>query len=228
MIIIIIYLGIVGFFYLLIKKYFSKVLNFSSNEIHILFRSFFCFFISSLSLFFSITHWNQLQSNAIMPIKPTSLAFVINKLMLSYMIFDTYLYIVNKQNGPSQFRIELLFHHLVSIGLYGLFGDHSIMAFCAMGEILSAFNWIGILFPQYEWMVKLFRLYSIIFIRFFVWGFVLVFLHNHFWLYWLGLVGVIIFIALDCYWAWIIISNFVKHKKFIKEKIISNAKNFLN
>lgn len=127
-----------------------------------------------------------------------------------------------------ELRPELIFHHIICIGLYGLFYDKSIMAFCALGEILSAFNWIGIIYPQYEWSVKLFRLYSILFIRFFVWTFTLVFLYKYTFLFWLGFIAILIFMALDCYWVYVIISNYFKYKLFIKGKIISNTKKLVS
>lgn len=200
---IIIYLGIVFIFKYIIDNYYKQI----SNS-HSLFRSFFCFFISTLSLCFSIYNWSYLLTSSL---ESSHLSIIINKLMLAYMIIDTLYLITNKE-----LRIELIFHHGVCIGLYGFFYDKSIMAFCALGEILSSYNWIGIMYPQYEWTIKLFRLYSILFIRFFVWTFTLVFLYHHYWFYWFGFIGVIVFLTLDFYWAGIIILNYLKYMKFIK------------
>lgn len=212
-------------FYLTIIVIFKQIINnIFKNTVnkHSLFRSFFCFFISSLSLCFSICHWSHLLSNSL---QSTYLSFIINKLMLSYMLVDTFFI---STTHIKELRIELIFHHVICIGLYGLFYDKAILAFCALGEILSAFNWIGIIYPQYEWSIKLFRLYSILFIRFFVWVFTLVFLHQYLWLFWFGLLGVIIFFTLDCYWTWIILSNCFKYKKYIKSKIISKTKKIMS
>ena len=210
-------------FYFAIIVIFKQIINnIFKNTInkHSLFRSFFCFFISSLSLCFSIYYWSNLLSNSL---EPTYLSSVINKLMFVYMLVDTF-FISIITTDIKELRIELIFHHVICIGLYGLFYDKAILAFCALGEILSAFNWIGIIYPQHEWSVKLFRLYSILFIRFFVWIFTLVFLHQYLWLFWFGLLGVVIFVCLDCYWALIILSNYFKYKKFIGGKIISKTK----
>lgn len=212
-------------FYLAIIVIFKQIINnIFKNTVnkHSLFRTFFCFFISSLSLCFSIYHWQHLLSNSL---EPTYLSFIINKLMLSYMLVDTFFITTT---DVKELRIELIFHHAICIGLYGLFYDKAILSFCALGEILSSFNWIGIIYPQYEWSVKLFRLYSIIFIRFFVWVFTLVFLRQYLVLFWFGLLGVIIFFALDCYWAWIILSNCFKYKKYIQGKIISKTKKIIS
>ena len=206
---------------IIFKQTINNIFKNTVNK-HPLFRSFFCFFISTLSLCFSICHWSYLLSNSL---EPTFLSSVINKLMLAYMLVDTF-YITT--TDTKDLRIELIFHHIICVGLYGLFYDKAILAFCALGEILSAFNWIGIIYPQYEWSVKLFRLYSILFIRFFVWAFTLVFLYQYSLLFWFGLFGVMIFLSLDCYWAWIILSNYFKYKKYISEKIMSKTKKILS
>jgi hypothetical protein len=209
-------------FYLILILLLKKIINilFKVENAHTLFRSFFCFFISTLSLFFSIINWEYLITN---PLDSTNLSLFINKLMLSYMIIDTsyFLYIKN-------YRIELMLHHVICIILYGLFYDKAILSFCACNEILSAFNWIGIIYPSYEWSVKLFRLYSIIFIRFFIWIFTLYFLSKYNKLYYIALFVITIFICLDCYWSWIIIFNYYKYKNFIKKKIISGTNKIVN
>lgn len=209
-------------FYILTIFFFKQFIDymFDKKISHSLFRTFFCFFISTISSGFSIIYWENLIANSL---EQTLVSTFINKLMFSYMLIDTmYLLLDTKKKD---IRFELIFHHIICICLYGLHYNKSILAFCALGEILSAFNWIGILYPQYEWTVKLFRLYSILFIRLFVWIFTLFFLHHkaYCFLFLFGFVGVIFFLSLDCYWAWIIISNYIKYKSFIKEKIISNA-----
>lgn len=212
-----IYLAIIIFY-----KYIINIIFFKTDNSHTLFRSFFCFFISTLSLCFSICYWSHLLSNSL---ETTYLSSVINKLMLAYMLVDTF-FITTAD--VKELRIELIFHHAICIGLYGLFYDKAILAFCALGEILSAFNWIGIIYPQHEWSVKLFRLYSILFIRFFVWTFTLVFLWHYYWLFWFGFISVMIFFTLDCYWAWIILSNYLKYKKYIGGKIISKTNKIMS
>ena len=202
------YLVTIILFKIIINKIFKNV-----NSTHVLFRSFFCFFISTLSLFYSVYDWDNLITN---PLSSSFLSLVINKLMLSYMLVDTGYFILGKN-----FRIELLLHHIICIGLFGLFYNKKILAFCACAEILSAFNWIGNLYPELEWSIKLFRLYSIVLIRFYIWIFSLFLVYNHIFLYQFALAFVlfIIFIGFDCYWTWIIISNYLKYKNFIKKKI---------
>jgi hypothetical protein len=206
----ILYLGLLILFKLIISEFFNGVEN---N--HSLFRSFFCFFISSLSIFNSIIDWNNLITN---PLDTTFSALVINKLMLSYMIVDTIYFILTKNT-----RLELVFHHIICIIVYGLFYDKKIFSFLASAEILSAFNWIGMLYPEIEWANKIFKLYSMIFIRSFIWIFGLVFMSRYTYYFYVGILLTIIFLGLDCFWSYIIILNYFKHINFIKKKIISHT-----
>jgi len=205
------YLFLVILFKLIINKYFVDI-----QDNHSLFRSFFCFFISSLSLFNTIINWNYLM---ITPLETTNLSLIINKLMFSYMLVDTTYFVISKT-----IRIELILHHIVCMVFYGLFYDKSILAFCSTAEILSSFNWIGILYPKLEWSIKLFRLYSIVMIRLFIWLYTLFLVAKYTYYYKIATIVIIFFISLDCFWASIIISNYFKHKTFIKKKIISKSK----
>ena len=210
------YLGLVISFKLIIDKFFKNII-----DNHSLFRSFFCFFISTLSLFNSFIKWNHLITN---PLESTFLSLIINKFMFSYMLVDTVYFMFCKN-----IRAELILHHIICIIFYGLFYNKAILSFCASAEILSSFNWIGILYPDLEWTIKLFRLYSIIFIRFYIWIYCLFFLSKYTTYYQIAIVTLIIFICLDCYWVSIIISNYLKYGTFIKKKIIyytnKNVKN---
>jgi len=211
--------------YLIIILIFRKTIKllFANYDYHTLFRSFFCLFISSFSMGISIYGWYELVVN---PLETTNLSLFVNKMMLSYMLVDT-TYFLHKQN----YRLELMIHHIVCIGLYGFFYDKKILSFCAINEILSAFNWVGIIFPHIEWTSKIFRLYSILFIRLFVWVYTLIFLSNIKYLFTLAFGLVTVFIFLDIYWIWIIIKNYFKYRNYIgntiidkKNKIISKIK----
>ena len=185
---------------LLFRKIIKKL--FSNYEYHSLFRSFFCSFISTLSIGASILNWNLLLTN---PIDNNNISLIINNLMLSYILIDTCYYLYKKN-----YRMELLVHHLICLFFYGFFRDKCILSFCSINEILTSFNWIGIIYPNLEWISKLFRLYSIIFIRSFVWIFTLVFLYELNYIFQFASAIVFVFICLDIYWSWIIISNFFK------------------
>jgi hypothetical protein len=138
------------------------------------------------------------------------MSLIVNNLMLAYIIIDTSYYL-HKQN----YRVELIIHHLICLFIYGFFRDKCILNFCSINEILSSFNWIGIIYPNLEWVSKLFRLYSIVFIRLFVWVFTLVFLYGINYIFQFGLVFVLAFICLDIYWSWVIVSNYFGIKKKI-------------
>lgn len=186
---------------LLFRKIIKKI--FKNLDYHTLFRSFFCLFISTVSLAVSILNWDLLLTN---PIGIDNLSLFVNNMMLSYMLVDTIYYLYKKK-----YRFELIFHHIICLFIYGFFVNRRILTFCAINEILSSYNWIGILYPNLEWISKLFRLYSIIFVRLFVWIFVLVFLNQYQYIYQFALLFIFIFICLDIYWTWIIIKNYLKH-----------------
>ena len=197
--------------------FFKKIIKilFKKYDYHTLFRSFFCLFISSCSMGISLLEWDSLISD---PLGTSILTKWINIMMLSYMLIDTG-YFLYKQN----YRTELMIHHFACIGIYGLYLNFRILSFCAGCEILSAFNWVGIIFPGFEWASKLFRLYSILFIRLFIWIYTLIFLYNlqiGFKFIFILLI-LLIFISLDIYWTYIIILNYTKYKNFISNTIIA-------
>lgn len=183
---------------------FRKIIKtiFRKFDYHTLFRSFFCLIISTLSMGISILNWNLLLSN---PLETNNLSIFSNNLMLSYMIIDT-IYFIYKQN----YRRELMIHHIICLIIYTFFRDTCILSFCSINEILSSFNWVGIIYPNLDWISKIFRLYSILFIRLFVWIFTLIFIHKITNLFYIGFILVFIFICLDIYWTWIIIKNYLK------------------
>lgn len=185
---------------------FRKIIKmfFKNLDYHILFRSFFCLYISTMSIAVSVLNWNLLITN---PLGIDNLSLFVNNMMLSYMIVDTVFYLYKKN-----YRLELMFHHIICLFIYG-FLNIRILSFCAINEILSSYNWIGILYPNLEWISKLFRLYSIIFVRLFVWIFVSVFLYQYQYIYQFAISIIFIFICLDIYWTWIIIKNYLKYRE---------------
>jgi hypothetical protein len=209
----IIYFLIIFLFRKLIKYIFKK------KDYHTIFRSFFCLFISTLSMGISVFNWKHLINT---PLEPNQYFICVNKFMLVYMLIDTGYFIY-----ANQYRLELMIHHIICLMLYGFNLNKSILGFCAINEILSAFNWVGIIYPKFEYMSKLFRLYSIIFIRLFIWIYTIVFLSSCPAYFYIGLFLIFIFMSLDCYWTWIIISNYFRYKHFIKEKLKDKIKDKL-
>lgn len=188
---------------LLFRKMIKNI--FKNLDYHSLFRSFFCLFISTLSIGVSVLNWNLLLNN---PLGIDNLSLFINNMMLSYMLVDTVFYLYKKN-----YRLELMFHHIICLFMYGFFFNKRILSFCAINEILSSYNWIGIIYPNLEWVSKLFRLFSIIFIRLFIWIFVLVFLYQYQYIYLFATMFIYIFICLDIYWIWIIVKNYLNYKE---------------
>lgn len=191
------------FIIILLKTYFKSY--YKKYDYHSLFRSFFCFGISTLSLLTTILYWNNLILN---PFDSNWLSIHINKLMLTYMLYDTAYYIYS-----NKYRIDLLIHHIICIGFFGIYYNKLLLTFCSINEIISAFNWIGILYPNYSWIGKLIRLYSILFVRLFVWIYTLYFIHNDIFIFYIGLLFVSIFIGLDLYWISIILNNYFNPNK---------------
>jgi hypothetical protein len=158
-----------------------------------------------MSIGISVLNWNLLLTN---PLGIDNLSLFVNYMMLSYMIVDTIFYLYKKN-----YRLELMFHHIICLFVYGFFFNKRILSFCAINEILSSYNWIGILYPNLEWISKLLRLYSIIFVRLFVWIFISVFLYQYQYIYQFAILLIFIFICLDIYWTCIIIKNYLKYKE---------------
>lgn len=206
--------------YIIIVLFFRKIIKFlfKHHNYHTLFRSFFCLVVSTGSIGFSLVSWDSIVSN---PLGSSQLSQFINLLMLSYMLVDT-IYLLIKP----PYRFELLLHHFICVIIYSMYSDYQILSFCAGCEILSAFNWVGIIFPNIEWTSKMFRLYSILFIRLFIWIYTMIFLTNVVvgFRYWIVMILLGIFLLLDIYWLWIIVKNYLGYSQYIKKTII-NKKN---
>lgn len=207
---------------------FSIKKKFITLDYHSLFRSFFCFGISMGSIGTSIIYWDDLVIN---PLSSNIISNIINNFMLEYMVLDLiYFFYSNK------IRPELIFHHIISGILYYFGSNYIILTFCSICEILSAFNWISILFPNYEWAAKIFRLFAILFIRLWIWLFTISLFYKYKSLFYFVFLIVSLFICLDCYWLYIIYSNYIKYLGFIKQNIKSKInkkkssiiKNFIN
>ena len=187
--------------------FFRKIIKslFKNYDYHSLFRSFCCFIISLLSIGISLINWNLLLLN---PLEKTDYSVICNKIMLAYIIVDTS-YLIFTDNK----RKELILHHIICFIVYFILWDKFILSFLAINEILSSFNFMSILNPKYDFFNKIFKLYSIIFIRLFVWLYTLLFLSKYPIYFIITIILVSIFVCLDCYWASIIISNFFSIKK---------------
>lgn len=202
----------------IIKYLFSKF-KYSNTNTHSLFRSFFCLFISTGSMGICILNWDNLIQN------PTGFNYyssLINRLMFNYMLYDTIYFFYKKQ-----YRLELLIHHLICAIIFGMYWDKFILTFCTINEILSGYNWIGLINNKFEWLTKLLKLYSLIFIRSGIWINTLFMLSKSKEYYQMGLIVIGIFVCLDLYWIGIILYNFfnsTKKNNKIKNNKIKNKK----
>ena len=191
----------------------------TNYDYHSLFRSFFCFIISSMSLFTSIIYWNDLITN---PFDYNLSSYIINNFVLYYMVVDLVYFIYTKK-----IRIELILHHIMCFLLFNFFSEYFILTFCTICEIISAFNWIGILFPNYEWISKFIRLFCIILVRLWIWIFIIILSYDYNGFY-ICLFLVLFFIFLDIYWLYVIYINYKKYSGFIKKNIKDKKNTVIN
>ena len=134
------------------------------------------------------------------------------------MVYDFIYFFIRKK-----IRIELCLHHLLCAYLFYYY-NLLILTFCSTCEIISAFNWISIIYPKYVWMTKYIRLTTILSVRFFIWfatSLILTNISNNYYvnsyhiqipLLYIYLI-LSFFIMLDCYWLFIILQNFIKFNK---------------
>lgn len=197
------------FCFVLFLKVFVKYIFINSN--HALFRSLFCLFISCFSLFISSVYiWDIIEN----PIENTIInyySYNINKFMISYLSFDLIYFAFYNELFT---RLELTFHHIVCLFVLYFYSKSNILTLCTICEILSAFNWLGLLFPAFEYLCKYIRVFSILFVRLPIWMLVFLILPVKF-VYYLILMS---FISLDIYWLYIMYINYISHKIYIKDR----------
>lgn len=200
------------FLYFILLIIFRNILKifFINYDYHSLFRSFFCLFISCMSISISIYNWDKLIIN---PLDSNIFSIQINKLMFNYMLYDLIYFIYKKK-----YRIELIIHHILCLLIFYIFYNKNILTFCSINEIISAFNWINILIPKYNYICKILRFFSIIFVRSFIWIYTLAFLQNiSKFISYLSHFFIFIFLILDIYWIFIIFKNNIFDKKKISK-----------
>ena len=184
---------------LLIKNYIK--IKFPNLDYHSIYRSLFCLFISISSCFTIFFHWKTFLSN---PMAYTLESYLINMFMIFYMGYDLVWIFVKKR-----FRFDLVIHHVLCIICYYIYSSHILLTYYAINEVISAFNWISLIYPNYDWIVRILKLASILFVRLFVWINGLVLMHNT-ELFTTLLVITLLFISLDVFWITIIVGNMLK------------------
>ena len=186
---------------LLLIKNFIKI-KFPDLDYHSIYRSLFCFFISTFSCFTIFINWDIFITD---PLAYTLQSYIINTFMVVYMGYDLIWIFVKKR-----FRLDLFIHHILCLIGYIMYGQHILLTYYAINEIISAFNWVSLVFPNYDWVVRILKLISIIFVRLFVWINSLILMYNTEYFY-IILIFMIGFISLDIFWITIIIGNMLKN-----------------
>jgi len=139
-------------------------------------------------------------------------SLLINNFMFVYMIYDIWYFFYSKK-----IRYDLLFHHILCMIAFYYYKNYFIMTFGSLAEIISAMNWLSIINNKYNSLTRLYRKFSIIFIRIPLWlNIINLFKNTEYNILTIGFMS--IFIGLDIYWLKIIYNNIFKNKiyKYIK------------
>ena len=193
--------------FLIIAREFIKN-NFNKYDYHSIFRSFFCLSISTLSAIVCFIYWDALIAN---PLSYNVYSYIINTFVLIYMLYDIVYFIYKKK-----IRADLMFHHIVCAIIFLTYRRYFILTFVTIAEIISAFNWIGLIYPTYDYITKNLRLASILFVRLWLWLYSIVLLYNTSQFYFI-LALLSIFFGLDIYWLHVIHNNYYKRAAYIKK-----------
>jgi hypothetical protein len=105
--------------------------------------------------------------------------------------------------------MDLFIHHVLCIIVYTKYSSNILLTYYAINEIISAFNWVSLIFPKYEWIIRILKLAAILFVRLFIWinGLVIMFNSE---LFTVLLCFTLLFVSLDIFWITIIIGNIIK------------------
>ena len=125
---------------LLIRKYIKE--KYANLDYHSIYRSLFCLIISMYSSFIIYFNWDSFVQN---PLITSYSSYLINISMLMYMIIDLGWMVIN-----NKYRIDLFLHHILCLFVYLYYYDYMILTYYAINECLSAFNWISLIYPNYE------------------------------------------------------------------------------
>jgi hypothetical protein len=198
--------------------------KFGDKDYHSIYRSIYCLLITIFSLYQTSCNWNELKQFPMLHATHSSL--IINNFMFVYMIYDIWYFYYSKK-----IRYDLLFHHILCMISFYNYKKYFIMTYGSIAEIISAMNWLSLINKKYNYLTKLFRIFSIIFVRLPLWFNIINLFSNtennitSFYI-------MSIFIGLDLYWLKVIYSNMYKNclNKYIKinkkGKCINNKEGF--
>jgi hypothetical protein len=128
-------------------------------------------------------------------------SLLINNFMFVYMIYDIWYFFYSKK-----IRYDLLLHHILCMIIFYYYKNYFIMTFGSLAEIISSMNWLSLIEKKYNYFTRMFRIFSIIFVRFPLWiNIILLYINT---IYNIKVICIMsIFILLDMYWLKIIYDN---------------------
>ena len=136
--------------------------NYNDKDYHSIYRSIYCLLITIFSFYQTNKNWNELRQFPMMHATYSSL--LINNFMFVYMIYDIWYFFYSKK-----IRYDLLFHHILCMFAFYNYKNYFIMTYGSLAEIISAMNWLSLINKKYNNFTRLFRIFSIIFIRIPLW-----------------------------------------------------------
>lgn len=200
--------------------------NFGDKDYHSIYRSIYCLLITIFSFYQTSCNWSELKQFPML--SATSSSLIINNFMFVYMIYDIWYFFYSKK-----IRYDLLLHHILCMIIFYYYKNYFIMTFGSIAEIISAMNWLSLIKKKYNYFTRIFRIFSIIFIRLPLWINIFILYINT--VYQIQVLCIIlIFILLDLYWLKIMYdninencNNYIKiNKKYLKKKLENTKKGF--
>jgi hypothetical protein len=189
--------------------------NFSDKDYHSIYRSIYCLLITLFSFYQTSYNWKELKQFPMLNATYSSL--LINNFMFVYMIYDIWYFFYSKK-----IRYDLLFHHIICMITFYYYKNYFIMTYGSIAEIISALNWLSLINNKYNYLTRLFRIFSIIFIRLPLWlNIINLFKNTEYNI--LSSCIMSIFIGLDIFWLKVIYNN-INVNKYIKINKIENKK----
>ena len=184
--------------------------NFEDKDYHSIYRSIYCLLITIFSFYQTSCNWTELKQFPILNATRSSL--IINNFMFVYMIYDIWYFFYSKK-----IRYDLLFHHILCMIAFYNYKNYFIMTYGSIAEIISAMNWLSLINKKYNNLTRLFRIFSIIFVRLPLWfNIINLFSNTEYNIITIYIMA--IFIGLDLYWLKVIYSNIYENyiNKYIK------------
>jgi hypothetical protein len=173
--------------------------NYNDKDYHSIYRSIYCLFITIFSFYQTSCNWKEFKQFPMLNASYGSL--LINNFMFVYMIYDIWYFFYSKK-----IRYDLLLHHILCMIIFYYYKNYFIMTFGSLAEIISSMNWLSLIEKKYNYFTRMFRIFSIIFVRFPLWiNIILLYINT---IYNIKVICIMsIFILLDMYWLKIIYDN---------------------